>query len=83
MDGVGGYAAWRWIFILEGIFTCIVAVFTWFTLPDWPEQNTHLSEDERRVLLTKLARDTNEYVEDKSTWHVFKDCLKDPKVYFA
>ena len=31
MDGVGGVAGWRWIFILEGIVTfllgCLAAVF--------------------------------------------------------
>jgi uncharacterized membrane protein len=24
MDGVGGYEGWRWIFILEGIFTVLI-----------------------------------------------------------
>jgi hypothetical protein len=24
MDGVGGYEGWRWIFILEGIFTILI-----------------------------------------------------------
>lgn len=28
MNGIRGYAAWRWIFILEGILTCVVAVWT-------------------------------------------------------
>ncbi len=82
MKDVGGYNSWRWIFIIEGLITCIVAVLTFFFLPDWPEQTKHLDDTERVVLLKKLARDTKEYVEDKSSLQVFKDCLRDPKVYF-
>ena len=29
MDGVCGYLGWRWIFILEGILTCVVSI-AWF-----------------------------------------------------
>ena len=81
MDGIGGYGAWRWIFILEGIFTVIVAVLAFFLLPDWPHQAKFLSNDERTTLLQMLSRDTRDYVENKSTLTVLKDCLKDPKVY--
>jgi MFS family permease len=28
LNGVRGYLAWRWIFILEGLLTCVVAI--WF-----------------------------------------------------
>lgn len=82
MDNVAGYNAWRWIFIIEGLFTIVVAVFSFFVLPDWPEQARHLTEHEQRALLQKLARDTREYVEERSTRQVLNDCLKDPKVYF-
>lgn len=30
MNGVGGYAGWRWIFILEGLLTIVVAVVAFF-----------------------------------------------------
>ncbi|OAP60193.1 hypothetical protein AYL99_05195 [Fonsecaea erecta] len=83
MENVGGYGAWRWIFILEGLLTVIVAIFSFFALPDWPEQAKHLNEKEKAVLLAKLARDTKDYVENKSTMQVLKECLLDPKVYFS
>lgn len=81
MDGVGGYRAWRWLFILEGILTILVALISYWALPDWPEQAKFLTEDERKVLIRKLARDAGEYVETKSTFVVFKECLTDPKVW--
>lgn len=82
MDGVGGYLPWRWIFILEGAFTVLCSFIAFCVLPDWPEQAKFLTNDERTVLLRKLAYDNKDYVETKSTWQVFKDCMTDPKLLF-
>ena len=82
MGGVGGYNAWRWIFILEGLLTILVALFSFYMLPDWPHQAKYLNETEQTILLRKLARDTKDYIETKSTMSVLKDCLTDPKVFF-
>lgn len=81
MNGIGGYQAWRWIFIIEGLFTVLVAVGVIFLMPNWPEKAKHLTAEERKVLLTKLSRDQKEYVEEKSSWAVIKDCTKDIKLY--
>jgi MFS family permease len=54
MDGVGGYAGWRWIFILEGIATVLVAVLAFFTLHDFPETATFLTEEERAFVVFRL-----------------------------
>lgn len=34
--GVGGYAGWRWIFILEGILTLAVAAVAYWAINDYP-----------------------------------------------
>lgn len=81
MNGAGGYSAWRWIFIIEGLFTIVIAAGVWFLLPDWPEKAKHLNEQERTVLLNKLARDQREYVETKSSMQVLKDVIRDPKLF--
>jgi len=54
MDGVGNLAGWRWIFILEGILTVIVAVIAYFTLYDFPETATFLTEEERAFVVYRL-----------------------------
>lgn len=54
MDGVGNLAGWRWIFILEGILTVIVAVTAYFTLYDFPETATFLTEEERAFVVYRL-----------------------------
>jgi MFS family permease len=40
MSGMRGYAGWRWIFILEGVLTCVVAIMFFWVLPDFPEGKT-------------------------------------------
>lgn len=54
MDGVGGLAGWRWIFILEGILTVIVAIMAYFTLFDYPETASFLTEEERAFVVYRL-----------------------------
>ncbi|KAJ5804575.1 uncharacterized protein N7518_000878 [Penicillium psychrosexuale] len=54
MDGVGGYAGWRWIFILEGLLTVIVALIAPFAIHDSPETATFLTEEERRFVIHSL-----------------------------
>lgn len=54
MDGVGGYAGWRWIFILEGLLTVVVALVAPFAIHDSPETATFLTEEERRFVIHSL-----------------------------
>ncbi|PSN59975.1 MFS general substrate transporter [Corynespora cassiicola Philippines] len=54
MDGVGNLEGWRWIFILEGILTVVVAVIAFFTLYDFPETATFLTEEERAFVVYRL-----------------------------
>ncbi|KAK8136599.1 major facilitator superfamily transporter [Apiospora sp. TS-2023a] len=54
MDGVGGLEGWRWIFILEGMVTVLVAVGAFFCLYDFPETATFLTEEERAFVVFRL-----------------------------
>ncbi|KAF2114154.1 major facilitator superfamily domain-containing protein [Lophiotrema nucula] len=54
MDGVGGLEGWRWIFILEGILTVLVAILAYFCLYDFPETATFLTEEERAFVVYRL-----------------------------
>jgi predicted MFS family arabinose efflux permease len=47
MDGVGNYEGWRWIFILEGVFTVLVAIGAFFLMHDFPETASFLTPEER------------------------------------
>lgn len=55
MNKVRGYNAWRWIFILEGLATCVLSLVTYFTVSDFPEEAKWLTEQERTVIVNRLA----------------------------
>lgn len=47
MDGVGGLAGWRWIFILEGLITVLFAVIAALFLPADIGSASFFTEEER------------------------------------
>ncbi|KAJ5989192.1 Major facilitator superfamily domain general substrate transporter [Penicillium waksmanii] len=89
MDGVGGYAGWRWIFILEGLLTVVVALFAPFAIHDSPETATFLTEDERRFVIHSLriqnSADAREMVQDEDKFQMkyVLDAFKDWQIYLG
>jgi MFS family permease len=81
MDGLRGYRGWRWIFILEGVLTCLVACFFFFLLPNFPEEVKWLSEDERAYVKARLQIDQGRSAAERPI--TLKDAgrvFKDPKI---
>ncbi|KAM5356487.1 hypothetical protein ACJ41O_003133 [Fusarium nematophilum] len=63
MDGVGGLEGWRWIFILEGIVTVLVAFWAFYALYDFPETANFLTEEERAFVVYRLKYQTQRALE--------------------
>lgn len=57
MAGVGNLAAWRWLFILEGLATIAIALVALVFLPEYPATTKWLSEEETIVTQGRLAMD--------------------------
>ncbi|KAN0097393.1 Major facilitator superfamily domain containing protein [Tylopilus felleus] len=58
MDGVLGYAAWRWLFYIEGTLTVIVALSAIFVLPDFPSSpSPWLTPQERALARLRIEED--------------------------
>lgn len=55
MDGIRGLANWQWVFILEGIFTCLIAIAAYFLVSDFPEDAKWLSEEERAFVIERAG----------------------------
>lgn len=83
MDNVAGYRAWRWIFILEGLATIVLAVIAKFIIVDWPESATFLTDDERALLLRRLAEDQGEAQMSRMDKKALKRTFSDPKIYLG
>ncbi|OSX60459.1 hypothetical protein POSPLADRAFT_1171562 [Postia placenta MAD-698-R-SB12] len=78
MDGMRGYRGWRWIFILEGVVTCLVAATLFFFISDFPEEVAWLTPEEKEFIKARLHADVGESRRHdpltlKSVLSVFKD----------
>lgn len=76
-------ASWRWLFIIEGAATVVVAVASMFVIPDWPSTTTWLSEEERQLGIIRLIEDAGEEDEEISPWQGFVMAMKDGKLWLA
>ncbi|CCG82405.1 putative MFS transporter [Taphrina deformans PYCC 5710] len=54
MNGIGGKSGWSWIFIIESMFTIVVAIFALFLIHDYPDKATCLNEEERELCIARL-----------------------------
>ncbi len=78
MNGLQGYSAWRWIFILEGLLTCVLSFATYFLIADFPEETKWLTEEERVFIKERLRADQGDSKAERRVTlsdvvHVFKD----------
>ena len=78
MNGMRNYSAWRWIFILEGALTCLVAIAFFWLIPEFPEDAKWLTEEERAYVKARLQKDqgrsaAERQIRVKDVVTVFKD----------
>ena len=64
LEGLGGLHGWQWMFLIEGIITVLVGVFTWFRLPETPKDAPWLTDVEAEIL-TERAIGATPHTESK------------------
>ncbi|KIM42076.1 hypothetical protein M413DRAFT_410689 [Hebeloma cylindrosporum] len=57
MHNVGGKPAWAWIFILEGLFTVLVGIISFFLVPATPRESRFLTDAQKDIIIRRLERD--------------------------
>ncbi|KAH6662905.1 major facilitator superfamily domain-containing protein [Plectosphaerella plurivora] len=80
MRGVAGLEGWRWLFILEGIITVVVALLAFRFVQDYPEKARCLNEQEREIIVTRLQLDRSSLANDFNTRYI-KDAFLDWKIW--
>ncbi|CAK7200689.1 hypothetical protein SEUCBS139899_003387 [Sporothrix eucalyptigena] len=88
MDGVGGLEGWRWIFIIEGIFTVLVGVLLPWTLPDSPELCSFLTPAEKLFIRQRLEQDSGTsagrlQTQESFQWRYVTSTLSDWRIWFT
>lgn len=82
LDGKSGLAAWRWVFIIDGIITVIVAIYGFIFFPDTPYKTKafYLSEEEKRRCVERLVEDGREETSNFS-WTLFLRTINSWQLY--
>jgi len=87
MDGTANLAGWRWIFILEGLITCLVGVAAFFWIHDSPKTAVFLDPTEKAWARNRLMRKTasGRLIEETETlqWKYIVQGLTDWQIYLA
>jgi MFS family permease len=81
MDGSMGLAGWKWLFILQGVVTFVIAVVGYFVLPDFPSTTRWLTPEERELAHNRMELDTVGNKGTTSTMNGLKQAVRDPMVW--
>ncbi|KAK5222787.1 hypothetical protein LTR72_005624 [Exophiala xenobiotica] len=76
MEGVGGLRGWRWIFIIPGLVTAVLALPVYRYVSEFPESAKWLKPHELRHIQERLHHDRGE-VEEKMDRHRLFAALSD------
>lgn len=78
LDGLGGLAGWRWLFLIEGFPSVIVGVAVVWLLTDTPAKAKWLSDREKEIISQDLAEDSR--LKSGVVPHTLKELLTSPLV---
>ncbi|WP_322104065.1 MFS transporter [Paraburkholderia sp. J41] len=82
MSGVGGFAGWQWLFLLEGLPTALLGVVCYFVLKNGPPEAPWLTHDEKALVAEVLQADAG--ISDATQTNVLagiRDALRDVRLW--
>ncbi|OCL14630.1 putative MFS transporter [Glonium stellatum] len=81
LSGKRGYHGWRWIFIIEGSITAVVAIICKFWMVDWPKTARWLTDADRDLIARRIVRDAGAFKMDRFDSRAIKRCFLDWKIW--
>ncbi|KAL9047073.1 MAG: hypothetical protein Q9214_000265 [Letrouitia sp. 1 TL-2023] len=86
MSGLANLGGWSWIFIMEGIITCLVGIGGYFSLVDFPEQAAtsswkFLNHQECQFIIRRVNRDRGDALPESFTLQRFLTPALDLKIW--
>ncbi|KAK6841191.1 major facilitator superfamily domain-containing protein [Apiospora arundinis] len=82
LDGKNGISAWRWVFIIDGIITIVIAAYGVIFFPDTPytTKAIYLSAEDKARCIERLVEDGREETSN-FTWDLFLRSVKSWQLY--
>ncbi|KAK7754494.1 hypothetical protein SLS62_003514 [Diatrype stigma] len=82
MDGRAGLAAWRWLFVFDGIIGVPIALYGYFAIPDQPASSKAkwLKEEDRERAIGRMESCGREPMK-KLTWRTAREIVTSWPVY--
>ncbi|KAF1811628.1 putative MFS transporter [Eremomyces bilateralis CBS 781.70] len=81
LSGAHGMGGWRWLFLIQGILTVVIAIAAFFLLPNSPLDTPWLTPEERRLAYDRIARDTTEKRISTTIWTGLREAVTDRRVW--
>jgi MFS family permease len=85
MKGLGGLEGWRWIFIMEGIITCLLGTAGYFLIVDFPELASKswkfLSEKEAAFMCARIEKDRADVQAPPFSFRTYMKTSMDLKIW--
>ena len=74
-------SGWQWIFLLEGVGTLCLGPIAWVFVPDFPDKNRFLTEDQTQLILDRVEEDRGDSLPDQLTAAKVLRHLRDPLLW--
>jgi hypothetical protein len=71
----------RWVYIIEGIFSMIIAVLVWFGLPTNPAEAWFLTSEQKSMMRIRYEMRKQYLGSEEFSWEEIRIAFKDPKLY--
>lgn len=85
LDGRAGLAGWRWMYLVQGLISCVLGIVTYWWMVDFPEHSHHsfhfLSEREAHVASRRIQEDRADLVPEPFSWGTLLSNFADLKIY--
>lgn len=85
MSGFGGLGGWRWIFIVEGIITCVLGISGYWLLVNFPDSKrsnwSFLGDREKAWIVARIEADRGDVKVQAFTWKKWLSGGADLKIW--
>lgn len=72
---------WRWVFIIEGVLTILIAVLGYCLIVDFPDRSTFLTPEQKEMVQVRIQRDRGDAEVDPMTKAKFIAYCLEPKIW--